>query len=107
MAKGAILKGEITEKILKNFEGSFLYNNGKEIRICGEEDGSPIQIKVTLTCAKENVTPGDDNAIPGTTEKLNEINFEEKPVQKKEIEHIEPTAEEKANVSELLRSLGL
>jgi hypothetical protein len=56
---------------------------------------------------KENVTPGEDNALPGSTGNLNEINFEEKPAQKEEIEHVEPTAEEKANVSELLRSLGL
>jgi len=107
MAKGAILKGEIIEKILKTFDGAFLYNGGKEIRICGEEDGLPIQIKVSLTCAKENVTPDSENAIPGSTGNLNEINFEDKPVEKKEIEHIEPTEEEKANVSELLRSLGL
>ena len=107
MAKGAILKQEIINKILKTFDGSFLYNNGKEIRICGEEDGAPIQIKVALTCAKENVSPESENALPGTTVNLNEINFEEKSIEKQEIEHIEPTEVEKANVSELLRSLGL
>ena len=28
--KGTILKKEITDKILATFEGSFLYNDGKE-----------------------------------------------------------------------------
>ena len=50
--KGTILKKEITDKILATFEGSFLYNDGKEIRIPGLEDGQELQVKVALTCAK-------------------------------------------------------
>ena len=41
--KGTILKKEITDKILATFEGSFLYNDGKEIRIPGLEDGQELQ----------------------------------------------------------------
>ena len=53
MAKGADEKLQITKKILSTFDGSFLYNDGKEVRIpIGD-----VQIKVTLTCAKENVEP--------------------------------------------------
>ena len=33
--KGAILKQEIAQKILETFPNSFLYNDGKEIRING------------------------------------------------------------------------
>ena len=33
MARGADSKLEITRKILETFEGSFLFNDGKEIRI--------------------------------------------------------------------------
>ena len=64
-AKGGILKQEIAEKILATFSGSFLYNDGKEIRINGIENGEKLQIKLTLTCAKTAVEGGDDMILPG------------------------------------------
>lgn len=103
MARGQIIKQEVLKKILETFEGSFLYNNGKEIRILGNENGEEIQIKVTLTAAKENVYPGQDNAVPGiSAQTLGEINFEDKP---KTV--VEATPEEKQNVKDLLSALGL
>ena len=109
MARGANSKIEVMKKILNTFDGSFSYNDGKEIRIPMMEDGEEIQIKVALTAAKENVNPGDDNAIPGTaTVQINNddtgINFE---ATKKEQKVVEPTEEEKQNVNDLLRALGL
>ena len=65
MAKGAIAKQEVSKKILETFVGSFLYNDGKEIRIPCNENGEIVQIKVALTCAKENVECGTDTALPG------------------------------------------
>lgn len=62
MAKGASSKVTIEEKLLSTFENSFRY--GKEIRIPLMEDGEEVQIKVTLTCAKVNVEPGGDTAMP-------------------------------------------
>lgn len=103
-AKGSLLKKEITDTILKTFQGSFLYNDGKEIRIPGLEDGQNLQIKVTLTCAKENVEQNSDNAIPGATlqtnTSINNIKKEEKTI-------VEPTQEEKDNVKRLADMLGL
>ena len=63
--KGQIIKKEIQAKILELFPGSFLYNDGKEIRICGIEEGAEVQVKVTLTAAKTNVSP-DGEAIFAT-----------------------------------------
>ena len=63
--KGTILKKEITDKILEVFPGSFLYNDGKEIRIPGMEEGQLIQVKVALTCAKTNVEQNGENILPG------------------------------------------
>lgn len=65
-AKGSILKKEVSEKILKAFPGSFLYNDGKEIRINGLENGERLQIKVTLTAAKVAVEGGEDVVLPGS-----------------------------------------
>ena len=58
MARGSDEKEIITQKILETFSNSFIY--GKEIRIPIND----VQIKVTLTCAKENVEAGGDTAIP-------------------------------------------
>jgi hypothetical protein len=102
MAKGAQAKSEVVKKILSTFEGSFLYNDGKEVRIPMYEAGELVQIKVALTCAKENVEIGADNAIPGDfpAPKMTSPTPEKTtPVQ--------PTEDEKQKVAALLKSLGL
>lgn len=101
MAKGQLLKKEVQTKILETFPGSFLYNDNKEIRICGTEGGETIQIKVALTCAKENVECGSDNATPG------DFPTPFKEVTPERTTPVAPTTEEKQNVANLLRSLGL
>ena len=92
-ARGQKIKAQITQKILDTFEGSFI--NDKEIRICGEEDGYPIQIKVTLTAAKENIdNPNEVIKIPQSTESANTV-------------EVSITSEEKKTVAQLLAGLGL
>ena len=101
MARGAVSKTKATEMILKAFPGSFTYD--KEIRIPFQEDGEEIQLKCVLTCAKVNVEPNGDVAIPG--EVSTDINFENsKPVEQKVIE---PTQEEKDTVKRLMQTFGL
>ena len=91
--RGQKLKAQITQKILDTFEGSFI--NDKEIRICGEEDGYPIQIKVTLTAAKENIdNPNEVIRMPQPTESANTV-------------EVSITSEEKKTVAQLLAGLGL
>ena len=101
-AKGSILKQEIANKILATFPGSFLYNDGKEIRINGTEEGLPLQIKVTLTAAKVAVEGGSNVALPGET-----TTADVKPVVTSEKIPQEPTAEEKERLATLLNKLGL
>lgn len=98
--KGQVLKNEITQKILETFKGSFLYNDGKEIRINGMEDGSPVQIKVTLTASKTpvNFDENQDNSNSSVS-----LSFEEKNEKIPD----EPSAEEKARLQKLLDSLNL
>ena len=109
MARGAIAKKQVIDKLLSTFEGSFLYNDGKEVRIPIMEEGELIQIKVALTAAKENVEQGSENALPGehtaSVANDNAINFSE--TTPKETKIIEPTAEERENVKDLLAALGL
>lgn len=97
--KGADSKIAATKKILEVFEGSFTYE--KEIRIPFIENGEEIQLKCTITCAKTNVAPNGDVAVPGAVN--NEINFETKKIEP----IMEASQEEKDNVARLAKMLNL
>lgn len=102
-ARGAVAKEAIFNKILETFEGSFMYNNGKELRIPFDEGNGEIQIKVALTAAKDNVSPEGEveRAAATASETAPASNFP----QPKAI--VEPTPEEKQNIEDLLKALGL
>lgn len=95
-ARGSISKENIIAKLLETFEGSFVY--GKEVRIPMIEDGAEVQIKVALTCAKENVERGGDTAVPNA--EIPKQNPADQPIQ-------EITVEEKQEVEDLISRLGL
>lgn len=103
MAKGAIAKQAIFEKLLDVFNGSFMYSNGKELRIPWEEETGPIQIKVTLTAAKDMVSPEGEvmKAAAAASEEVPVPVFPAAP------QITEPTEEEKKTVEDLLKTLGL
>ena len=103
-AKGSILKQEVMDKILAAFPGSFLYNDGKEVRINGLENGEKLQIKVTFTCAKVAVEGGEDVALPGEKKAAS---ADVKPAGTNEQVPQEPSAEEKERLATLLNRLGL
>lgn len=112
MVKGAQLKGEITQKILAAFPGSFLYNDGKEIRIDGVEAGERVQIKVTLTASKVPVDNEDGViSIVSTKETPIKVDFEGDAVTRTLVPNEktpdEPTEEEKERLKKLLEGLGL
>lgn len=96
MAKGAIAKKEVISKLKEVFPDMFEY--GKELRIPMIEDGARVEIKVALTCAKTNVG-GDDASMESGVQTLDFSN--ETPA------NIEPSAEEKQNIAELMSRLGL
>ena len=102
-AKGATAKKEVFEKMLEVFEGSFMYNGGKELRINCEEESGPVQIKVTLTAAKEPVSIG--NAGMGGAAVASQTASTSNFPKPKEL--VEPTDAEKKNVEDLLAALGL
>ena len=68
-----------------------------------------IQVKVTLTAAKENVVQGDDNAIPGSNTVTQTMSgpVSTHTVAKEETKVVEPTEAERNNVKDLLAALGL
>lgn len=105
-ARGSIAKEEVMNKILATFPGAFKYE--KELRIPMMENGEELQIKITLTAAKNMVAAGGDTAIPGAT-----LATSPAPAQLKhdavshQYEPAEPSEEEKKNVVNLINLLGL
>lgn len=102
-AKGAQAKQTVFAKMLETFPDSFMYNDGKELRINMMEDGAVAQIKVTLTCAK--VAVDNPNAAPmanaaASTPTSTAVEDDTLPFD------IEPSAEEKARLSKLMSDLG-
>lgn len=104
MARGALAKEQIFAKILETFEGSFMYNGGKELRIPWDEGGNLVQIKVALTCAKDNVNPTGEVLEKSAAVPQEADNFMNFPSPHK---RTEVTEEEKKNVNDLLSALGL
>lgn len=101
MARGQEEKLIVINKIKEVFPEAFEYD--KTIRIpIGD-----VQIKVTLTAAKDNVEPGGDVAVPGV--KATKVTIAEgaKPVFEDVSAAVEPSAEELNAVSNLMESLGL
>lgn len=60
MAKGSLAKEEVYNKIKEIFPSSFMYNDGKELRINVNENGELIQLKLTLTASK-TIVEGDSS----------------------------------------------
>ena len=101
MVRGQEEKLIVINKIKEVFPEAFEYD--KTIRIpIGD-----VQIKVTLTAAKDNVEPGGDAAVPGI--KVTKVTIADgaEPVFKDVSAAIEPSAEELNAVSNLMTSLGL
>ena len=103
MARGSAAKEAIFKKILETFDGSFMYNNGKELRIPFMEENGEVQIKVALTCAKDNVSPEGEIEVAAAASETVPSNFPTPSIKK----DTEPSDEEKKNVEDLLKSLGL
>ena len=94
-AKGTESKGIIFNKLKEIYPNSFWEDENKILRIPMNEGGNPIEIKVTLTAAKNILGSGAvESAFPTASEPV-----VEKPV--------EMTEEEKENVATLLASLNL
>ena len=102
-AKGSIAKVDIFKKILDTFNGSFM-NGEKELRIPWMENGELLEIKVTLTAAKDIL--GDCGAKsqvnPTYTEPVNTST----PMSTQTVNApSEPTEEEKERIAKLVAAM--
>ena len=101
MARGQEEKLIVINKIKEVFPEAFEYDKAIRIPI------GDVQVKVTLTAAKDNVEPGGDTAVPGV--KATKVTIAEgaEPVFEDVSATVEPSEEELNAVSNLMESLGL
>ena len=96
MAKGSEAKNIIFTKMQEIYPDAFWEDQGKILRIPITENGNRVEIKVTLTAAKNNL--GGETIDSA---------FENTPIPPVESNILEPTQEEKENINRLIASLGL
>ncbi len=99
-AKGTESKNIVFAKLQEVFPESFWEDQGKILRIPLDENGTRVEIKVTLTAAKNNLK---GNMVESAFEAVPSSITEN--VSKNSV--LEPTEEEKENVAKLIASLGL
>ena len=101
MARGQEEKLIVINKIKEVFPEAFEYDKAIRIPI------GDVQVKVTLTAAKDNIEPGGDTAVPGV--KATKVTIAEgtEPVFEDVSKAIEPSQSELDAVNNLMSQLGL
>ena len=114
--KGQESKKVITQQILETFEGAFV--SGKEIRIPFTEDGVPVQIKVSLTAAKDIIENPNGNLSSPSVSEVSKITVKDSKIVAKDEDFsfgdsitaprntTEPSQEEKETVKKLMEKLN-
>lgn len=106
--KGQLSKENLMNELL-NYFGDRAFRYDKDIRVNIIEEGQSVQIKMSFTVSKVAVEPNGDVALPGADNTIgNRIEFEDVAAAAPEVPKVvEPTAEEKKNIADLLASIGL
>lgn len=107
MARGAEAKQRVFQKILETFPGSFMQDD-KILRIVEEENGEVVEIKVTLTAAKDVIGAGaSSNRTPGPTA-TEEFDWSENSASTPQAAAANDLSEtEKENIRKMMAALGL
>lgn len=108
MAKGQESKEKIFAKLMEVYPNAFFEDEGKILRVPMEESGNLVEIKITLTAAKNNlgsdIRPSAFSAEPASNNPV-APNFMPAPASTSQATEISP--EEKENVRKLIESLNL
>lgn len=107
MARGANAKLEVINTIAKAFGDKFIGEYDKKIYVYGNDGGEMVQIAMSLTCPKNPIQV--DTSVTTTS---GDWDFSDNPkinttVAVANAAPAEITAEEKANIADLMAKLGL
>lgn len=106
MARGDQAKLEVIKKLQEVFGDDYIGENSKKYYVWAKENGQKIQIAISLTCPKVELEVGA--ASPAVSN--GGWDFEAaavQPVAQSKFEPAEITAEEQANIADLLKAIGL
>ena len=102
MVKGTIAKDKVIEKIKDVFGQDYIGLFDKKVYVWAEDEGEKVQIALTLTCPKIPVEVAENSLDYNTGIDFTNDNIISSPVQSTEI-----SSEEKENVRNLMKRLGL
>lgn len=107
MAKGANAKENITKILAEAFGSNFIGEYDKKIYVYGNDGGEMVQIAISMTCPKNPIQV--DTSVTTTS---GDWDFSDNPkinttVAVANAAPAEITAEEKANIADLMAKLGL
>jgi hypothetical protein len=104
MARGSEAKEYVSKKMLETFEGSFMQDD-KILRVPVLENGATVEIKVTLTAAKDILGAGAAKTDPKTQGEFDWSADASTSVEAAAA--AQPTDEEKQNIRRMMAALGL
>ena len=107
MAKGAASKERIFAKLLEVFPGSFMQDD-KILRIVEQENGETVEIKVTLTAAKDILGAGASSNRAVGSKAVEEFDWSDEgksSVEAAAAADLNDT--EKENIRKMMEALGL
>lgn len=105
MARGAIAKVNAADKIREAFGADFVGEFDKKLYVWVDENGEKVQIAISMTCPKTPVGVENFAAEPGDS-----LDFENMSAAAAAPKSFEPAVisdEEKQNIAELMKRLGL
>ncbi len=107
MAKGAVAKENVVKMLAEAFGSNFIGEYDKKIYVWANDGGEMVQIAMSLTCPKNPIQV--DTSVTTTS---GDWDFSDNPkinttVAVANAAPAEITAEEKANIADLMAKLGL
>ena len=104
MARGAIAKTNVTNRIKEAFGANFIGEYDKKLYVWAQENGEQVQIAISLTCPKVPV-------VVANAPVSGDFNFEDDSpntvVAASAFQPADITDEERARVNDLMTMLGL
>ena len=107
MAKGAIAKQEVINKIAAAFGDSYIGEYDRKQYVWANENGERVQIAITLTCPKTPIEIASNVSDDGGDWNFTDDTPKATPVAVSNAAPAEITEAEKQNIADLLLKLGL
>lgn len=107
MAKGAVAKENVTKIFAEAFGSNFIGEYDKKIYVWANDGGEMVQIAVSLTCPKNPIEVDTSVSTATGDWDFSDTPKPAGPIAVANAAPAEITAEEKANIADLMAKLGL